>query len=51
MVAYQHTCRHYYPAMETHRKTIESAEADPTGQSFTFEAGASKQRGGEGWQV
>jgi hypothetical protein len=25
------------------------AEADPTGQTFTFEAGASKQRGGEGW--
>ena len=25
------------------------AEADPTGQSFTFEAGASKQRGGQGW--
>ena len=25
------------------------AEADPTGQSFTFEAGAPKQRGGQGW--
>jgi len=25
------------------------AEADPTGQTFTFEAGASKQSGGEGW--
>ena len=25
------------------------AEADPTGQTFTFEAGASKQRGGQGW--
>ena len=25
------------------------AEADPAGQTFTFEAGASKQRGGEGW--
>ncbi len=25
------------------------AEADPTGQSFTFEAGASTQRGGHGW--
>ncbi len=25
------------------------AEADPTGQSFTFEAGAAKQRGGQGW--
>ena len=25
------------------------AEADPTGQAFTFEAGASKQRGGQGW--
>jgi type II restriction/modification system DNA methylase subunit YeeA len=24
-------------------------EADPTGQSFTFEAGASKTRGGQGW--
>jgi hypothetical protein len=25
------------------------AEADPTGQSFTFEAGAGKQSGGQGW--
>jgi hypothetical protein len=25
------------------------AEADPTGESFTFERGASKQSGGEGW--
>ncbi len=25
------------------------AEADPTGQTFTFEAGATKQRGGQGW--
>jgi type II restriction/modification system DNA methylase subunit YeeA len=25
------------------------AEIDPTGQTFTFEAGASKQRGGQGW--
>lgn len=25
------------------------AEADPTGESFTFEAGASKQKGGQGW--
>jgi type II restriction/modification system DNA methylase subunit YeeA len=25
------------------------AEADPTGNTFTFEAGASKQSGGEGW--
>ena len=25
------------------------AEADPTGQTFTFEAGAAKQRGGQGW--
>jgi type II restriction/modification system DNA methylase subunit YeeA len=25
------------------------AEADPTGQTFAFEAGASKQRGGQGW--
>jgi type II restriction/modification system DNA methylase subunit YeeA len=25
------------------------AEADPTGQRFTFEAGATKQRGGQGW--
>ena len=25
------------------------AEADPSGQAFTFEAGASKQRGGQGW--
>lgn len=25
------------------------ALADPTGQSFTFEAGASKSSGGEGW--
>jgi type II restriction/modification system DNA methylase subunit YeeA len=25
------------------------AEADPTGQTFAFEAGASKQGGGEGW--
>ncbi|MBL7063847.1 MAG: class I SAM-dependent DNA methyltransferase [Anaerolineae bacterium] len=25
------------------------AEADPTGQKFTFEAGATKQRGGQGW--
>ena len=25
------------------------AEMDPTGQIFAFEAGASKQRGGEGW--
>jgi type II restriction/modification system DNA methylase subunit YeeA len=25
------------------------AEADPTGQAFTFEAGATKQRGGQGW--
>jgi hypothetical protein len=25
------------------------AEEDPTGQSFTFEAGATKQRGGQGW--
>lgn len=25
------------------------AEADPTGQKFTFEAGASKQGGGQGW--
>jgi hypothetical protein len=25
------------------------AEQDPTGQTFTFEAGASKQRGGQGW--
>ena len=24
-------------------------EADPTGQSFAFEAGAAKQRGGQGW--
>ena len=24
-------------------------EADPTGQSFTFEAGATKTSGGEGW--
>jgi len=25
------------------------AEADPTGQTFAFEAGATKQRGGQGW--
>ncbi|GAK55509.1 hypothetical protein U27_02343 [Candidatus Vecturithrix granuli] len=25
------------------------AEADPTGQHFTFEAGVNKQRGGQGW--
>jgi hypothetical protein len=25
------------------------AEADPEGKWFTFEAGATKQRGGEGW--
>ena len=25
------------------------AEDDPTGQRFTFEAGADKQRGGQGW--
>jgi hypothetical protein len=25
------------------------AEADPEGQRFTFEAGATKQRGGQGW--
>jgi hypothetical protein len=25
------------------------AEADPTGQAFTFEAGAGKQAGGQGW--
>ncbi len=25
------------------------AEADPTGQTFAFEKGASKQRGGQGW--
>jgi len=25
------------------------AEADPTGDSFTFEAGVSKQGGGQGW--
>ncbi|MGD2178301.1 MAG: hypothetical protein PVG71_10810 [Anaerolineae bacterium] len=25
------------------------AEADPKGHSFTFEAGATKQRGGQGW--
>jgi len=25
------------------------AQADPTGQTFTFEAGATKQRGGQGW--
>lgn len=25
------------------------AEADPTGESFTFEAGATKQKGGQGW--
>lgn len=25
------------------------AEADPTGQRFTFEAGATKQSGGQGW--
>lgn len=25
------------------------AEEDPTGQSFTFEAGADKQKGGQGW--
>ncbi len=25
------------------------AEADPTGESFTFEAGADKQRSGQGW--
>lgn len=25
------------------------AEADPTGQTFAFEAGASKQRGGQGY--
>ena len=25
------------------------AEADPSGQTFTFEAGASKQSGGDGW--
>ena len=25
------------------------AEADPTGQTFTFEAGAAKTSGGEGW--
>jgi len=25
------------------------AEADPTGETFTFEAGATKQRGGQGW--
>jgi hypothetical protein len=25
------------------------AEADPTGESFTFEAGAGKQKGGQGW--
>jgi hypothetical protein len=25
------------------------AEADPTGQAFTFEAGATKARGGQGW--
>ena len=25
------------------------AEADPTGQSFAFEAGATKQRGEQGW--
>jgi type II restriction/modification system DNA methylase subunit YeeA len=25
------------------------AEADPQGRSFTFEAGATKQRGGQGW--
>ena len=24
-------------------------EADPSGQSFTFEAGATTQRGGQGW--
>jgi len=25
------------------------AESDPTGENFTFEAGASKQKGGQGW--
>ncbi len=25
------------------------AEADPTGASFTFEAGVAKQKGGQGW--
>ena len=25
------------------------AEADPTGETFTFEAGATKQQGGQGW--
>src|ERR1700752_4735224 len=25
------------------------AEADPTGEKFTFEAGAGKQKGGQGW--
>src|SRR5512139_235748 len=25
------------------------AKADPTGESFTFEAGAGKQKGGQGW--
>jgi hypothetical protein len=25
------------------------AEADPTGERFAFEAGASKQQGGQGW--